>query len=740
MRTGQPVVLMIAATAAMFTVSSPSQPTALLGWDTILTAFTAALFVVAVAVAPRWVTIAVATVAAVFVGGSLWLAPVALGLVLAIGSAVLPKRDRWMSAAGAALAVQGLLRIPPIGFFGLPSLIAGGAITLGLWFGYQYAGRGARKRVRLGVGVIGATLVLVLLVGGGVLLNARSNVDRGVLAARRGLAAAQGGDTEAVIEELGVANEALSSAEDAIGSIWAKPLRLVPIVAQHHRAVDIATSEGAGIARQASQAAVDADISSISMSAGSVDLAALAAMEPELARTVEMLEAGLVVMEEARSPWLVSAIDSRIVSLTDEMRDVLPQARVAAEAARVVPGLLGQDAPRRYFVAFGTPAESRELGGFIGSWALLEFDAGKARRVDAGRIGTLYERARASSPPNPDEYPAWFLSLGNPNRWPQNLTSSPDLSVVASAARHFLDGVGGEAIDGFVYVDGYALAAMLQITGPVEVEGLDQPIGFDTASDFLFDEQYRLFPNRTEGFSELDEVLKAVLDGLAGIELPGPERLGALLGPVARQGRLQVETFDDEENAFLHSIQLQREFGWPRDDTSDGVALVQTNATSSKLDLYLHRDMTYDVTVDSTGALRATVTIDLTSSVPTNAPEYTLGAATPGQNNVLLSLYSPHRLTGIWLDGQPAEFVTIDEYGYHRYMLEVVLDANTSRSVQFEVEGQVDPNLPYDLSIWHQPLVNNDTLHIRYHGPDNSDQSLDFELVENTVFSATDSE
>ena len=78
------------------------------------------------------------------------------------------------------------------------------------------------------------------------------------------------------------------------------------------------------------------------------------------------------------------------------------------------------------------------------------------------------------------------------------------------------------------------------------------------------------------------------------------------------------------------------------------------------------------------------------------------------------------------------------EFGYIRYLVTVDLPANTTRTVEFDVVGQVDPNLPYDLSIWHQPLVNNDQMSVTYHGPDGLARSESFELVEHIVLFAPD--
>jgi hypothetical protein len=309
-----------------------------------------------------------------------------------------------------------------------------------------------------------------------------------------------------------------------------------------------------------------------------------------------------------------------------------------------------------------------------------------------------------------------------------------------------LDGIDGGSIDGFVYLDGYALTALLQITGPLTIEGVDGPINARNANDFFFDEQYRL-TNRDELKTEQSEIFAELFASLVDRELPGPERLGAILGPVSRQGRLQVATFDDDENAFLQSVKLQREFGWSAETgtetgaetaTVDGFGLVQANGSASKLDLYLHRDVTYDVAIDDAGQLSATLTVELTSAIPDDAPEYALGSDAPGVNLVFLSVYTPHGLTSLALDGEPAQPAVSREFGYSRFEATVELPPNTTRVVEFELTGPVDPTRPYDVAIWHQPLVHNDTVQLTYRRGTDAPIEQELELVEDVVVSFGD--
>ena len=81
---------------------------------------------------------------------------------------------------------------------------------------------------------------------------------------------------------------------------------------------------------------------------------------------------------------------------------------------------------------------------------------------------------------------------------------------------------------------------------------------------------------------------------------------------------------------------------------------MQTNGLRNKLDLYLHREITYDATVDETGRLVVSGTIGTRGqSCSDDAPEYTLGGDLPGTNWVYLSLFTPHRVSMLSLDGEP---------------------------------------------------------------------------------------
>jgi len=719
----------VAVAAGLVAGLAPGEPTGLLAWDFVLKATVAALAVTAVSSGPRWLAISFTTVATVFAGTSALLIVAAMAQLVAIAAAMRQRLDRLPAAIAAGLATQVFLRLPSQYFFGFPSLVAGVAIAAAFVIGYRYGSPPARRIVRramLGVS-IGASAAA--LVGGVALISARADIDRGVDAARAALSSARTGDPEVFVTRLETAEVAFRRASDSVDSLAARPLRLLPVVAQHHYAVSESVAVGADVTALASATARSADIRTIQMVAGEVDLAALRQMAPQLEATAESLRAGTVRMQAVDSPWLLPPVADRLGLLTTEIQDATPDAALAAKAATVLPAMLGADAPRNYFVIFGTPAESREFGGLFGSWALLQFDNGSMRQLDAGKVKTLAPLAQSRTL-DPAQYPRWYLESAKVDTFLQNVTGTPDVSVVAQAINDLIGGPEFHRIDGMVYADTWAVIDLLQLSGPLDVSFRDEPITFENGRDFFFDEQYRLDDPRNETFDSLAEALGQLVATQASTTLPGPEELGRLLGPAARGGRLQVATFDDAENDFLEDIFLYRRFE-PSD--VDGFAVIQTNAASNKLDLYLSRLIDYEVTVAADGSLTGSATINLSLDIPDNAPPGVLAVSGERVSTILLSFYTPHNVHAVTLDGVAVTPAVSPEYGLGRHLVPIEIPTGQTRSLVFNFDGFVPADAGYSVEVWHQPLVNQDQVRLTYQGVDRS-QVEEIELRENFVF------
>jgi len=723
-----------AFTAAVGAGFAGTAPTGTTWWDPILTGLLAVVFVVAATRAKTAVVIAAAIVSAMFVGLSFWLPVAAAGFVAALVALRKPNRQISMHAISACLSFLCLLHLNSLGFFGSSALLAGAVIVAVLGSGYLGAQPAAQSQWRKATTLVVATAVLVVGIAGVVGLSARGAADSGVNAARAGLEAARFGDPQQVAAQLDVAESELRQASRRVSSPLMKPALLVPVAAQHVRAASTALSQGSIIAESAATAVRDANVNELRFRQGEFDLNALASMAEPLDTVATRLAQSVAVIRNDRSKWLLPPVDKQLGLLEDEVADVLPEAQVAAEAAAVLPAMLGSEAERRYLVLVGSPAEAREFGGFVSGYGLIAVNGGALDLLESGSVNDLIGQGKQDVLDEPLSYPVEFRNA-DPTTYPQNLTSTPNIQLVARAVRDVFPELAGAPIDGVIYLDPFVLAAMTEFTGPLEVRALDRSLDRDGVVEFLFDGQYRELDGRAERFSAIGELAKTTAARFQGVDLPGPERLGRILGPLARAGRLQIVSYDDRENEFLWSVQLQRVFGLPQG--LDSFAVVHTNGAPSKLDLYLRRQVRYDAVKNSDGSLDIEVEVDLRSEIPADAPAITFGE-TDGTHQVLLSLYSPHELVGVTVDGQDHEVVPQQEFGFNRYSLfKVPIAPNQERIVRFQLSGQMMGD-EYRAAVWSQPLMEPEVIAVSFTNVDGTRIQRTHTLVENWIFDPQD--
>jgi hypothetical protein len=372
----------------------------------------------------------------------------------------------------------------------------------------------------------------------------------------------------------------------------------------------------------------------------------------------------------------------------------------------------------------------------VGAYAELTADAGKVSMSASGRTADL-----AGSPTQPATgveafdaaYGRFFTSqhLGN-------VSASPDFPTVAQVAARLYPAVLGHPVDGVFYVDPGGLAALLKITGPITVAGLEEPLTEHDVADFLLRDQYLRFGDRADRFDFLAEASRETFHLLTSAKLPEPRRVFKALGPAVRQGRLRFVAFDPAVAELLDQIGLSG--GAPLADGRDLLAVRSSNASPNKTDAFLKRQVDYQATVDAgTGQVTSTVTIRLTNGAPVGLPSYVLGnrdlmEGRPdprplGSNTDYLAVSSGLSLQGAELDGRPLAMETRADTDSDTYSAYVTIPAGATVEVRLHLAGTVSIGDGYRLVLAHQPLAADDAMTVRVEGGA-TPFSESFDLVE----------
>jgi len=275
-----------------------------------------------------------------------------------------------------------------------------------------------------------------------------------------------------------------------------------------------------------------------------------------------------------------------------------------------------------------------------------------------------------------------------------------------------------------LYLDPYAVAALLEVTGPVTVDGIDEPLTADRAPALLLREQYRRFPDLTDRRDVLASAATAAFEALTTRRSLEPGALVDALAPIVRKGRFLASVTDPASQSFLGRLGLDGSF--PAPDGGDFLSVRTANAAANKLDAYLARDIRYRVIYDPTsGAVEATLVIQLTNDAPQGLPEYVVGNAPQregrrgppaGTNLSLLSVYSALGLAGARVDGASLPIEIGEELGHHVYIAPVEIPQGATVTVELDLVGTIDASSRYRLTVAQQPLVIPDEVEVEVDG------------------------
>ncbi len=719
----------VATFAALLAVRADGAPTGLVLLDPMLAGAFAAGIALAGTRARRSAWLVSAAVALASGGEAFWVAVAAAALSVAFLCAVLDLRLRPVGAAvGAAVALCVLHQPADRG----PALSV--VVFLAACFplaasGVRHAPRHSRRYLAVGGGIVAVLVATGVALFAVAMLETRSSVDRALEQVRASAIAARQGDTAAASQSLGHAAQAFAAAGESMSAWWLRPALAIPGVRQQVVAISGMARDGVEITRAGSGVMDVGGGDLLAFRDGQVDLVGLAALVEPLDELNDVLAGSAARLDALSSPWMVAPVRDRLDSLAMRAQDIQGTTRIAADAIRVMPALLGGDGPKRYLVAFVTPVEARGRTGFMGNFGVVTVTDGRlsfaefTRTEDFERAAARQRQGPASPVTEPDDFAARYGRF-DPNNTLRNIQMSPDFPSVATVLQQTYTEAGGTPVDGVLSFDPWALSALLSFTGPVAVPGLSERLTADTAVDFLLRDQYVEFEGDRQGRTELlEDVSRLMFDKLNRLRITGPRDLVRELGPVVEGGHLVAYSNDPDAQRLFE--QLSVDGGLP-DVQGDFLGVTVNNAAGNKIDLFLERDITYVADVDlRTGKVDATATVVLRNLAPAQGlPDYIIGnnvdkvsisgeSLPLGYSRSFVSIYSPLQLVTARVDGVERLLQAELELGRWVYSGFYDIPPGGSVTVEVELEGVIAGSPDYRLDVVHQPSVNPDALHVK---------------------------
>jgi len=699
---------------ACFAGASPTEHRSI---DVLLVLLFAGLTIFTASSAPWWTAVVAAAIGTA-IAPSWWV--LALGLVTLAGALAVGDRRRSSPIARAVVAagaVNVLVRLGDRWFFGATAIVGIGLCVALLVWGLV---RRPRRQRRVVIALLGASAVVVIVGVIGLAVAAassRSHLERADDAAREAIDQLADGEFDLAREGFAEANARFAAASDELSSTWAGVAGVVPVAAQYQSLGADLTQQAAEITKAITDALGQIDVDAMGLDGGRIDVDAVERARQPLHDLLDQLDQLDAVLDDVDSPWLVDRVRDEFDDLRVQIAEQRDRGQRLVDVVDRAPALLGADRPRRYFIAFTTPAEARALGGFMGNWAEITVTDGRIEMTDFGRTTTLEDRNDAPSTTftGLDEFMARYGRYGfepsaqngvEDNIW-HGVTLSPHWPHDAQLIAQLYEQSGGQPLDGVFAMDVDALVALLQFTGAVELTGVDEPLTTDNARQYLLVDQY-LDEDNEGRIDRLEELALEVVTRLLATPLPSPPDLADVFAPLVSQQRIVAWAADPDEQALFE--QLDMDGAMPDREGGDGLMVAVTNAGASKIDVFLDVEVGYDVVLDpSTGTFTAELTVELDNGAPaTGLPRYVIGnevGLPSGSSKIWLSLYLGELISDATLDGEQFGIDTTTEAGYDVASNFLVVGPSERSTVVAHLAGTYDPAVGYSLVVRNQAAV-----------------------------------
>ena len=580
-----------------------------------------------------------------------------------------------------------------------------------------------RRRVRWLV-LAGLGLVLIACAVSTAVTYASLSRGRDALAAARTDLVT--GDAAGAKGEFAAAQDAFRAAQGTAAAPWLRAMGLVPFVGRTPDTVQTMADVGIQTARAGSEiadaiAALPDGLASLAPSGGVIPVERIAAFAAPVSRAEALTASALVTLRRSAGHLVMAPVADARADALEVLGALQAQLEAGVGILEGLPGFLGADGPRTYLFGAVNPAETRGGGGLLGAYALLSVDDGRFRFGRFSPTQQLPLLDVADLPGATPDYAENYAQYREGDGFWLNANMTPDFPSFAATMTEAYTAATGDRIDGVLTADPFALQALLTATGPTLIPGLGIRVSADDVVGFVTNEAFRKLRDPRERKEVLGAVAASVVDRF--LARPDPS-LFALknLAATASAGHIQLWSADSGLQSGLRATGVGGAFDPPEGDL---LAVVQNNASATKLDFYQQRVVDYDIELGDAGTAVADLEVTLRNEAPTSGyPPYVIGPApgvtsSPGENIAILQVYCGEGcgVEAAVVDGEAIDTGLHEELG-HRYLAtyqRIAPGATSSLRERLALPRAWDGNSSggtYRLHLATQPLIHPDDVRV----------------------------
>lgn len=318
---------------------------------------------------------------------------------------------------------------------------------------------------------------------------------------------------------------------------------------------------------------------------------------------------------------LPKMLEGRVQSLKDRLSLYSGLVKKARAISSLLPEVVALDgsASKNYLVLLQNNNELRPTGGFIGSFALVTFEAGKLKKLDVNDIYAIDGQLKIHVEP-PKEIKD---DLGQKDYFLRDSNWDPDFPTSARQAEWFYNQETGQRVEGVVALDISAIEDLLSVTGPLDLPDYKETV----TSDNLFEKaiayaETNFFPGTQAKKSFLTSSSQALFNKLFFI--PDQNWPGVVSSLGRSLDRKHMSVYLNNPTLFSYLVSQGWTNAMPRagkesDKVYDFLAPVEANLGANKANYYIDRTVNLETVIGKDGEVNHRLRIAYTNRSPSDA-------------------------------------------------------------------------------------------------------------------------
>ncbi|MBI2011453.1 DUF4012 domain-containing protein [Candidatus Daviesbacteria bacterium] len=309
----------------------------------------------------------------------------------------------------------------------------------------------------------------------------------------------------------------------------------------------------------------------------------------------------------------------RIEDLTKKLDSYLELVEKAKAAAYLLPEVTAVNGSKKYLILLQNNFELRPTGGFIGSFAKLEFEKGKIKKIAVDDIYNLDGELKEIIEPPID----LKNDLGQNRLFLRDSNFEPDFPTSARQAEFLYKKITGEQLQGVIALDLMASSKLVEAVGGLALSDYKETI----TSKNLFEKaishaEVNFFPGSQAKKNFLTSLTSELFNKIFFLDDQNWPAIVKAVGESLEEKHLLVYLTNQEAFSYLTSQNwagvLPRQPNIIDGQTDDFLAVIDANLGANKSNYYLERSFKLNSLIGKEGQIFHTLVINYKNNSPSD--------------------------------------------------------------------------------------------------------------------------